>query len=79
MRGSRRREAEVKAGYRQRVQSISSESRHVADAERVSRVWRIGLKVGGNGEEDVRNVVGCPSTQDQHEGPGGAGSVTLSV
>ena len=79
MRGSRRRGAEVKVGYGQRLQSISSESRHVADAERVSRVWRIGLKVGGNGEEDVRNVVGCLSIQDQHERSGGAGSVTLSV
>ena len=38
MRGSRRHVAEVKAMYRQRVRSMSSESRHVADAERVSSV-----------------------------------------
>ena len=62
-----------------RDRSISSEARHVADAERVSRVWRIGLKVGGNGEEDVRNVAGCPSRHGQYEGPVGAWSVIFGV
>ena len=79
MRGSRRREAEVKAVYRLRVRSMSFESRHVADDECVSSAQCKGLEAGGNGEEDVRRSVGCPRRQDQHREPGGAWSVTLSV
>ena len=79
MRGSRRREAEVRAVYRQRVRSMSVESRHVAGAKHVSSAQCKGSEAGCNGGEDVRNSVGCPRRQDQHEEPGGARSVTLSV